>query len=90
MFPIELNQGGNYLIIRLCLTQPRKRQTENWREGKGIERGERGEGGIKGFCDKGSKKTEYRKGRETREQISRNICLSLEGDGFEAINCTAI
>lgn len=36
MFPIELNQGGNYLIIRLCLTRPcRERRGERgWKEGR--------------------------------------------------------
>lgn len=40
MFPIELNQGGNYLIIRLCLTRPcgekprAGERVEGWKEGR--------------------------------------------------------
>lgn len=39
MFPIELNQGGNYLIIRLCLTRPEMGRPgeggEEWKEAGG-------------------------------------------------------
>jgi len=74
MFPIELNQGGNYLIIRLCLTRPCKRETESWRERRGMERGEReGGGGSRNIEIKAVKKSE----QEIKEQISRSIFLSL-------------
>lgn len=55
MFPIELNQGGNYLIIRLCLAGPS---------------GERGESkGGKGKDGRGrlGRKKKKQRGKEERD-----------------------
>ena len=70
MFPIELNQGGNYLIIRLCLTRPgRERRGEPGR-------GERGEGRKKGRGEEGEEEGE-------EEEGGRNIEIKATQTGRE-------
>lgn len=67
MFPIELNQGGNYLIIRLCLARPGG-ERERWGGGEGWKE-ERGDaGGREGDMKKKKKNTEERKRGGYQEQ----------------------
>lgn len=63
MFPIELNQGGNYLIIRLCLARPGG-ERERWGGGEGWKE-ERGDAGGRegGRHEKNKKK---HRGKEER------------------------
>lgn len=74
MFPIELNQGGNYLIIRLCLTRPCREKLRAGERRRETERGERGGGGVRerkrNIESKCSKTNEWKK--DTGENTGTN------------------
>lgn len=76
MFPIELNQGGNYLIIRLCLARPGG-ERERWGGGEGWKE-ERGDAGGREGDMKKKKKTQ-RKGREGATRSSKHFHCDRAG-----------